>query len=43
MRRLILRMLLTLDGVAAGEHGPIAQIDIAELRLGLCCARRESD
>ena len=27
MRKLILRMDITLDGVAAGEHGPIAGVD----------------
>ena len=30
MRKLILRMLLTLDGVAAGENGPIDMVDYGD-------------
>jgi dihydrofolate reductase len=31
MRKLILRMLLTLDGVAAGENGPIEMVDYGDV------------
>lgn len=30
MRKLILRMLITVDGVAAGEHGPIDMVDYGD-------------